>query len=432
MKLLRLQVRNIMRVSELDLDLDGHHLVLIGGKNGQGKTSAIQALLMALCGKRGMDFPEVPLKDGEREGSILIATDGDDELQDLNGFTIEMKFRRTRGGKIEQTFEVRDSTGDEAPTPRAILDKLFTLRALDPLEFEKSKPKDRVNLIRQMLGLDFAELDAEYAETFSERTVVNRSIKQAEAQVAAVKVPAGAPNERIALPTLLAERDAAVKANQQIVRTQDAIEDAQKDIYAATATIDRLMAEVEQLKKKLKHSEAVVAEHTAKLESMNPIDTAPIDERIQNAESLNAAFDLKVKRDELRQTERSLCKRADELTDRLDEIKATKQKMMEEAAWPVPGMSFDEEGVLLNGLPFEQASRAERIRTSVKIAMAMNPKLRLMVTQHGSDCDMDTLKQLEELLVAEDYQLIAEFVTRSPADEGLCAVVFEDGTAREV
>lgn len=432
MKLLRLQVRNIMRVSELDLNLEGHHLVLIGGKNGQGKTSAIQALLMALCGKRGMDFPEVPLKDGEREGSILIATDGDDELQDLNGFTIEMKFRRTRGGKIDQTFEVRDSTGDEAPTPRAILDRLFNLRALDPLEFEKSKPKDRVNLIRQMLGLDFSELDTEYAETFTERTVLNRGIKQTEAQIAAVKVPAGAPPERIALPALLAERDAAVKANQEIVKTQDAIADHQEDANRATAAIQRLMDQVDHLKKERKQNEALVAEYTAKLGSMSPIDTAPIDERIQNAESLNAAFDLKVKRDELRVQERAQVKRADELTDRLEEIKATKQKMMEEAKWPVPGMSFDEDGVLLNGLPFEQASRAERIRTSVKIAMAMNPKLRLMVTQHGSDCDMDTLKQLEELLVAEDYQLLAEFVTRSPADEGLCAVVFEDGVAREV
>ena len=50
MNVLRLQVHNIMRISDLDLDLDGHHLVLVGGKNGQGKTSAIKSLLMALCG----------------------------------------------------------------------------------------------------------------------------------------------------------------------------------------------------------------------------------------------------------------------------------------------------------------------------------------------------------------------------------------------
>jgi hypothetical protein len=54
-----------------------------------------------------------------------------------------------------------------------------------------------------------------------------------------------------------------------------------------------------------------------------------------------------------------------------------------------------------------------------------------MVSQDGSDCDLDTLKQLEEICREEDYQLIMELVTRGKDDEGLCAVVFEDGQAKE-
>jgi hypothetical protein len=118
------------------------------------------------------------------------------------------------------------------------------------------------------------------------------------------------------------------------------------------------------------------------------------------------------------------------MTDALEDIKSKKQTAMEEAKWPVPGMSLDDNGVLLDGLPFEQASRAQRIRTSVKIEMAAKPKLRLMVSQDGSDCDMDTLNELEAICKENDYQLIMEFVTRSQADEELCAVVFEDGQAK--
>jgi hypothetical protein len=119
------------------------------------------------------------------------------------------------------------------------------------------------------------------------------------------------------------------------------------------------------------------------------------------------------------------------MTAQLEDITEAKRKSMEQAKWPVPGMSLDEEGVMLNGLPFEQASRAQRIAASVRIGMAMNPKLRLMVSQDGSDCDLDTLKQLEEICREEDYQLIMELVTRGKDDEGLCAVVFEDGQAKE-
>jgi hypothetical protein len=81
----------------------------------------------------------------------------------------------------------------------------------------------------------------------------------------------------------------------------------------------------------------------------------------------------------------------------------------------------------MNGLPFEQASTSQRIMASVKVGMALNPKLRLLVCQHGSDLDNDTLSVLEQAAKENDFQLLIETVTRTEADEERCAVIIEDG-----
>ena len=430
MRVLNLKVHNILKVSDLDMSMDGHHLVLIGGKNGQGKTSAIRALLMALCGKRGMDFPDVVLKEGEDHGWVKVDLSGDEDLGDLQGLTIEMGFRRRRGGKIEESFRLLDSTGEEAPEPRKLLSSLYSLRAFDPLAFEKAKPKEQAELIRRLLGLDFEDQDKEYDQVFAERTQVNRQLKELDARRSAIRVPSNAPKEKVSVGALVKELDAARELNANVDKESN--------------RVDELRAKVDQLNAKHLEAKALVAKLEADIETatdlygkqcwaaenLAKIDTSAIQAKIESSEELNAAYDLKVSADQLDKQIRETVRKADGMTDALEDIRSKKQTAMEEAKWPVPGMSLDDNGVLLDGLPFEQASRAQRIRTSVKIEMAAKPKLRLMVSQDGSDCDMDTLNELEAICKENDYQLIMEFVTRSQADEELCAVVFEDGQAK--
>ena len=104
-----------------------------------------------------------------------------------------------------------------------------------------------------------------------------------------------------------------------------------------------------------------------------------------------------------------------------------KQERIQNAKFPLPNLSLDDSGVLLDGLPFEQASKAQRVVASVKIGMAMNPKLRLLVCEDGNDLDDATMQALSDTLKDNDFQMLLEYVTRSPEDESKCAVVFTDG-----
>ena len=70
MKLLTYEAHNVLGVKDIKFDLAGRHLFLVGGANGQGKSSALTGLLCALAGKSGMeDYPEIVLRKGQKNGS---------------------------------------------------------------------------------------------------------------------------------------------------------------------------------------------------------------------------------------------------------------------------------------------------------------------------------------------------------------------------
>ena len=59
---------------------------------------------------------------------------------------------------------------------------------------------------------------------------------------------------------------------------------------------------------------------------------------------------------------------SDSLSQAIKEIDSEKTRLLDEAPWPVEGLRYSEEGALvLNGVPFSQASTAEKIRTSVQM-----------------------------------------------------------------
>ena len=90
---------------------------------------------------------------------------------------------------------------------------------------------------------------------------------------------------------------------------------------------------------------------------------------------------------------------------------------------PVPGLGFDDTGVTLAGLPFNQTGQAEQIGASAAIAAALNPKLRVMLIRDGSLLDRHSLAILAEMAEAHDMQVWLERVT----DGQPVGIVIEDG-----
>ena len=436
MKVLELVAHNVMGIKDVRFDLEGHNLFLIGGKNGQGKTSAIKALLMALCGRSGMsDYPEVALREGEDSGFVTVKLSGSPELHDDKGFTVRLHMKRKVGGGVSEEFEVLDSTGDPAASPRDLLKSLYSLKAFDPMAFERMSPKEQLALVVKLVGLDLSELDSEYKEKYAERTQVNNAGKKLKAVVDAMKSHDDAPKEMVSMGDLADKMNAAVQHNSTLDKMRRNIESGMKNLRSTEEQIEEINQKIEQLAKKAADLAALSASMEARikaeeeeLSNMPPeIDVTEIKSQMSVLESQNQKFLENKNRSEKLADLEDMRSQSEALTNRLKQILEDKASKIKNANWPVAGLSLTDDCVLYEDLPFQQANKAKRVEISTKIGMALNPSLRLLVCEDGSSLDTDTLSVLDEMLKEGDFQMIMEVVTRTQEDNDLCSVVIRNG-----
>ena len=132
MQVIKYEAHNVLGVKDIKFDLAGRHLFLVGGANDQGKSSALTALVMALAGKSGMDdYPEIALRKGEKKGKVTIELAGDGD-----SITVELSLKQKAIGRSDRRISRSGFFREKATEPRKLLQKLFTLRAFDPLAFE--------------------------------------------------------------------------------------------------------------------------------------------------------------------------------------------------------------------------------------------------------------------------------------------------------
>lgn len=414
MKIIRLEAENIKRLRAVSVSPSGA-AVRIAGRNAQGKSSLLDSIEMALGG--GKSIPTDPVRHGERRGRVLV---------DLGDLVIERTFD-SKGTRLI----VRNAEGVEQKSPQGILDALCSRVAFDPFAFSKMDPPKQDETLRKAIGLDWSELDAHRKKAFDDRADVNREAKALEARIQAM------PRHAEALPAvsvadLLAElqkreQAAAVVAKAEgVVRDRAAKEGAKYDeIEAVSAEIRRLQerrtvleAEAHELAKATEEAR----EALAILGTPSPVDE--VREQLATAEERNRKARENEERASAEASLGALRKRSEALTDQIAAIDEEKRVSLEAASFPVPGLGFDETGPTLNGIPLAQASQAERLRVSIAIGLALNPKLRVLLVREGALLDEEAMGILETMATEADAQVWIERVGKG--DPG--AIIIEDGS----
>lgn len=444
MRVLEYLVHNVMGIKDINFDLDGRHLFIIAGANGNGKSSSIRALQMALCGRSGMDnYPVPALRNGEDEGWVRVKLSGDAELHEPDHFIVEVFLKRnSRTGVVDEQFRILDSAGEKAAEPRALLKRLYDAKGFDPLEFDRMDKKKRREVLMRVVGLNFDEFKAEHKKLYDERAAINASGVRQKAAWEAMKTHEDAPSEPIVVSELMDKIKVIEESNKAIDAEIEKQKSLVKDFEFANKTESDLVDEVKRLEDQLARTKAdlktaaattVAAAKAAKdqdkvvakLGEKQSIDA--ITEEIKNASDLNLKLADNKRKEEAGKALDSLRKESEALTNQMKALAESQDKKLKEASWPVPGMSVDEEGVLLDGLPIENACTRDRTIISAKVGMSLNPKLRLFICERGGDLDKETLAALEETLKENDFQMLLELVTRSEEDEELCSVIIKDG-----
>lgn len=430
MRITALQSENVKRLKAISIQPDGN-LVVIGGRNGQGKTSAIDSVWYALAGKGAL--PAKPVREGQAQAVTSVRIEGGGEAP----LIVTRKIKPDG----ESTLTVEEDKGNgrrsTLKSPQTLLASLIGRVAFDPLEFIRQKPKDQIATLQEIVGVDTSEVDSRIREAVDNRLESNRETKRLSALVASLPVHDNVPEQEQSAAEVLAK----IKEGQA---TNTAADEAERLAYEAESKADRcrdvVRAASERLSELQKEMDAAVArrdEARSRLDSvvkeaewlreaadaMPRVDLADLQVSLSAVESVNALVRDNVAAAKARE---ELAAAEAEATERQNEVDSANQArldLMKSAKWPVAGLGFSEDGVQFNGLPIDQCSSAEQLKISVAIGACQNAKLPLMFIRDGSLLDDDSLDTVRALAEEHDLQVWMERV----GDGEECTVVIEDG-----
>lgn len=444
-----LHVSNFQRLREVDIAPGGRQLVVLGGKNAQGKTSVLDAITAAVAGTRAMSAR--PVRDGADKAKTVV------ELDD--GTTITRTITVKEDGSLGGTLRIKLPDG-KSPSGGAQgwLNARLGSMTVDPLAFTLMRAQDQATTLREVAGIDTSEVDEQITELRAERTLKGREAKRARGAADKAETFPDAPEvapepEVVEASEVLARVEAAeatVRAHAEATRVKKASEEAER---AAIEKRDAASQEVKRLEKVLadareeesrlrtaaSHAGTAVFFATKDLAAAAAamIDPAParaelaeLEERNRQAREAAQAVARQVEANqrtaELEAAATALEGEYSAMSERIAAAEQARREVIAAADLPVPGLGLDEDGtVTLGGLPFSQASRAEQMRASMAIALAGAPAdgIRVALVRDASLLDEDSMQLVADLAQEMGAQVWLERV--GSADDG--AIVIEDG-----
>lgn len=435
MKILRLQTQGYKRVVAVDITPDDP-VVSIRGNNAEGKSSLLDSIKTALGGASAA--PIKPIRTGDDFAAIRV------ELGDGEPAIIVEKYFDEVGEKLKIT------TAEGFKASQTDVDRLMGRMTFDPLAFARKKDADQTaDLLRiAPLKVDLGALEkADAADTLARRDI-NREGKALVTRRDAINISGIVPErpDRDAIVAALGSAGAVNEAlGEERNRRSAILVDANTQRNTASQQREeaaRLRIEADRLDGSAAlHEERETAlrdELRALPDLAEPVDTAKLSADLAKADADLALLARIDERKRLDDEVNVLRARSEAYTLAMKERADQRAKALAEAEMPVPGLSLarrcdvipnDESTdliVVYEGEPFAQASSAQQLRVSMRLAMAANPRLRIMIIKDGSLLDDNGLALVRELAGEGDYQVWLESVGQGDG----AGIIMEAGAVR--
>lgn len=403
-KINKLEIENVKRVKAVSLEPTQNGLTVIGGRNGQGKTSILDSIAWALGGNKYK--PSQP----HREGSVLPPN-----LQISLSNGLEIK----RDGK-NSDLKVIDPSGQKAG--QKLLDSFVEEFALNLPKFMESSNADKARTLLQIIGVGdkLAELEKKEQELYNERLVIGRVADQKKKFAAEMTYFQEAPKELISVSELIQEQQAILAKNAENERLRgqrDSLKQRQTQLDSEIARLIEEKAKVDQ--------QLEIAEKDAL--DLHDESTEQLEYSISNAEEINRKVRANLDKDKAEQDAQIEKEKYDNLSAQIDRIRLDKNQLLEDADLPLPGLSVAEGELLYKGQRWDNMSGAEQLKVSTAIVRKLNPECGFILIDKLEQMDLDTLKEFGQWLEQEQLQAIATRV--STGDE--CSIIISDGYGEE-
>lgn len=418
-KITSLEFDDVKRIRAVRLEPTENGLTVIGGKNGQGKTSVLDAIAWALGGEKFR--PTAAMREGSAVPPHL-------KVKLSNGIIVE------RSGK-NSDLKVTDETGTKGG--QQLLNAFITSFALDLPRFMESSPKDKAGVLLKIIGVGdkLTEYDVQESKLYNRRLEIGRIAEQKAKFAAEMPYFDEAPEEPVSVSELIAQQQEILARNgDNQAKRQNAAELKAK----AEQQKQRLMMLEEQMNTlKAQHDElftefaatrqdAETAERSAA--ELTDESTAELEESIRCAEETNAKVRSNLDKARAQEDADRYKSEYDELTAEIEQVRSDRKALLDGAELPLPGLSVDGGELTYNGRKWDCMSASEQLRAAAAIVRKLNPECGFVLMDKLEQMDTETLREFGQWLEDEGLQVIATRV--STGDE--CSIIITDGYSEAV
>ena len=403
-KINSLEFENVKKIKAVQLEPTKNGLTVIGGKNRQGKTSVLDSIAWTLGGDKYK--PSSP----QREGSVVephlkITLD--------NGIVVE------RSGK-NSSLRVTDAAGKKGG--QQLLNSFVEQFALDLPRFINQSSKEKAATLLKIIGVGdtLYQLESKERTLYDQRTAVGRIADQKTKFAKEMPVYAGVPAEPVSASELIRQQQEILARNGENQRKRDQRDYYEQQLELAKSAYDRAKAAYEAAQNNCK---------LARLDAQELADesTAELEKNIAEIEELNKKIRANLDREKAEIDAEDYRSQYTYLTEQIEDIRQAKTDLLKNADLPLEGLSVENGELLYNGHRWDSMSGAEQLIVATSIVRRLNPDCGFVLLDKLEQMDTDTLKDFGNWLEVQGLQAIATRV--STGDE--CSIIIEDGTSVE-
>lgn len=402
-KINELLIENVKRVKAVQFEPSADGLTIIGGRNGQGKTSVLDAIAWALGGNNYK--PSVPERDG-----ALVPPNLHIELS--NGLIVERKGKNS-------TLKVTDPNGNKSG--QQLLNEFVSTLALDLPKFINGSDKDKADSLLKILGIGdvLAQLDTKENQLYAQRTEVGRIADRKKKAADEMPMYPNVPKEPVSATELIKEQQEILARNGENERKRQDAARYEQMLAEAQIAFDEAKAALQKAEQ-----DCLTARKSA--ENLHDESTAELEKNLAEIEALNIKIRANSTKEAAEIEANNLQQEYDGLTEQIESVREERNKLLDSAELPLPGLSVKDSKLIYNNMPWDGMSGSDQLKVATAIVRKLNPQCGFVLMDKLEQMDLETLQEFGVWLKQEGLQVIATRV--STGDE--CSIIIEDGMVK--